>query len=154
MMTTNAVFPTFGPIPGEPRPEPFDFPGFHPRPHRRPVGPDRERPGTMTHYVEELRRMGASLEDLHAVIDGFMAGMGDREVMPRIAASDPGRRSDPAARARALFEASDAARRDWIAGLRGKSVLAAGQFPPHILEELLASGIALTQIHPPTHDGT
>lgn len=97
--------------------------------------------------------MGALPEDLHGVIDGFLAGVGAPDATARVTAIDPGRRVDPATRAQVLFEASDASRRDWIAGLRGKSVLAAGQFPPHLLEELLAGGIAVTQIHPPAHDG-
>lgn len=70
---------------------------------------------------------------------------------------DPGRGTEdlPVSaldRAAAISKACDEAEAAWRAALINKNILVAGEFPPHILEQLLAEDIAVAQIHP-AHDG-
>lgn len=102
--------------------------------------------------------MGATDTDLHEVIDHYLANAAGPDVSCALAALDPGRGADdspitPLARALALTEGSAQTANVWHDSLRGRDVLVVGEFPPYILEDLLADGISLTQIHPP-HEGT
>jgi hypothetical protein len=99
--------------------------------------------------------MGASEADVHDVIDHHLAEIagGDSDLMAR----DPGRGPEASPisavdRARAIADACHDAEDAWLASLRSKRLLVAGEFPPHMIEGLLAYGVDVTQIHPP-HDG-
>ncbi len=109
--------------------------------------------------VLELKAMGASDDDLHALIDNEAEQLISRTSnRPELGISDPGRGDrenpvDPMERARTLLRHARKAEQRWIGRLGGKEVLIVAEFPPHILHHMLRFGIKVTQIHPPTPEG-
>jgi hypothetical protein len=144
------------PLPPGPRAShmPPHGPHHHPRrppPHLR----NAESGGGLYRQILELKRMGASEEDLHALIDGEAERLSDRHDHP---VDDPGRGTtdkpvDSLSRARALSSHLKTSEDDWMERLSGKRVLVAAEFPPHLLERLLSFDIDLAQIHPPGPEG-
>lgn len=126
--------------------------GHHPHPHLGPHhhGPGR-KPSEMMRQLRELQAMGASDNDLHAVLDRYVTASG-------ISTTDPGRGApelavNPFDRYRAVLVSVERAVDECLAALRNKEILVAGEFPPHLLDELLHDGAMVTQIHPLTHHG-
>jgi hypothetical protein len=122
-----------------------------------PPGHPAPEPALIRH-LKELEWMGAADSDLHDVIDTYIASVTGQPGAEGFAAADPGRGDKdtvrtPTARAFALLGACERARDEWMESLRGRRVLAAGEFPPHLLAELLAGGITVTQLHPAGPDG-
>lgn len=112
----------------------------------------------LVRHLQELRWMGATDDDLHAVIDAHIQNDLEPATAAAMAAADPGRGTveepvTPIDRAFALFQAANQANAAWRESLRGKSVIIAGEFPPHVMDDLLDEGIQLTQIHPLDHEG-
>lgn len=113
---------------------------------------------SLVERLVEIRDMGATEDDLHEVIDSYVFEMKALTPSPGLAPTDPGRGTaerpvDALARARALSDDQTAAENAWRDSLIGKRVLVAGEFPPHLLEEMLYAGIRVTQMHAPTEHG-
>jgi len=95
--------------------------------------------------------MGASNADLHDVIDQHV-------VTSAVFEGDPGCGSaevpiDPLDRCRALVCEMEREVNEFHAIVKEKHVLAAGEFPSKLLEELLLQDVFVTQIHPFTPHG-
>lgn len=107
--------------------------------------------GDLCRHLEELRVMGAEDGDLHAVIDAFER-IGSRNGQAATAGEGEVH-DDPMQRALAIAAAYSNAVETFAEGARGKSIIVAGEFPPHVLEPLLRDGLTLTQLHPPSPHG-
>jgi hypothetical protein len=145
--------PSFPPAQPEPRgPHP---PLFHPHGHPPPPLPP-EHPNSpwestesncaFVRQLKELQKLGAKPEDLHRLVE---AAVQDHDMESDI----PGKGVHPVERARRLFERINQRRTEWLNLLRGRNVLAVGEFPPHELENLLNERIYLAQIHPLDPEG-
>src|ERR1039458_608653 len=55
--------------------------------------------------------------------------------------------------ARMILRSARSAEENWMTNMVNKDVLVIAEFPPHLLEWMLRSGIKITQIHPPTPEG-
>lgn len=100
--------------------------------------------------------MGASQEALHEIIDQHVREMiehgFDISTAHEFGQGTEAHPVDALNRARAIAEALHESEDAWRSSLTGKHVLVAGEFPPHLLEELLDANIKVTQLHP-AHDG-
>ena len=134
--------------------------GHHPPGHHRPGHHPHERRdvGGFWDRLNRLKRMGATAEDLHEVIESEISGASDRAFQERIGAVDPGRTKngvtvDPLVRARVLDGEFDRASGEFFQSLAAKTILVAGEFPHHVIESVLHLGANVVQIHPPTPHG-
>jgi hypothetical protein len=92
--------------------------------------------------------MGADDKDIHDLIDSEAELLNGPD-----AAVDPGRGVGALDRARMILRSARSAEENWMTNMVNKDVLVIAEFPPHLLERMLRSGIKITQIHPPTPEG-
>ena len=133
--------------------------GHHPPPHgpghHHPPHFDADFETTEGFYrqILELQAMGADDKDLHDLIDSETEMLNGRNAARADTAVDPGRAVGALDRARMILRNARTAEEGWMTDMAGKDVLVVAEFPPHLLDRMLRSGVNITQIHPPTPEG-
>ena len=140
-------------------PHPGHRPGHHPPHHHGPH--HLHSGGRIAFWMDELQRQyRGNYAVLHDLEDEFLPDVSVQTGICLAELRDPGRLGeegapiDPVRRAMAVDDALAAAGSAWLDSLARESVLVLGEFPPHILDVLLAVDLSLTQVHEPGPHGT
>lgn len=109
------------------------------------------------HRLSELSRWGAPEAELHVLIDEIVVRIRLNGTLSQVIEADPGRGTPDASigaldRAAALDTAWECVIEDAMAVRNGRTILVAGEFPPHILDVLLDHA-SVYQLHPTTPNG-